>query len=99
MPFKKTTTIDNAFVRRSIRGALHDHKNRNELDKVRGALNEFNVAVIAEIVTVVGSTIASFKENIANVETHEVTSAGNVDVAQPLCVEEANAAVAHMPEG
>ena len=67
------------------------------MDKVRGA-HVFNVAVIADLVTVVESTIASFVGNSATVETHEVMSAENVDVAQPQCVEGADATVAHVPE-
>jgi len=67
------------------------------MDKVRGA-HIFNVAVIADLVTVVESTIACFVGNSATVETHEVMSAENIDVLQPQSVEGANATVAHVPE-
>ena len=36
--------------------------------------------------------------NSATVETHEVMTAGNVDVAQPQCVEGANATDGHVTE-
>jgi len=68
------------------------------MDKVRGAY-VFNIAVIAEVVIVVETTIASFVGNSATVETRDGKSTANVDVAQPLCVEEANAMVAHVPVG
>ena len=67
------------------------------MDKVRGT-HIFNGAVIADLATVVESIVASFVENSATVETHEVMSAENVDVAQPQCVEGADATVAHVPE-
>ena len=68
------------------------------MDKIRGAHIVFNVTVIAEVVLVVESTIAKFVESSATVEPHKVQSAGNVDVAQPQCVDGANATVAHVPE-